>query len=92
MTERLRDVETQALRDLAPDTGAYMNEADPTEPEWQKAFWGENYKRLARLKRKWDPRGVFWCRACVGSEEWVVEGGDAIGQHEGRICRKGGAM
>ena len=86
-TEDLRNVRTQALRDLAPDTGAYVNEADPLEPDWQKTFWGENYPRLARLKKKWDPRGVFWCRPCVGNEDWVVEGGDAIGQHEGRICR-----
>ena len=88
VTEDLRNVRTQALRELAPATGAYVNEADPTEPEWQKTFWGENYARLAWLKKKWDPKGVFWCRPCVGSEEWVVEGGDAIGQHEGRICRK----
>lgn len=88
LTEDLRNVRTEALRELAPDMGAYVNEADPTEPEWQQTFWGDNYARLAKLKKKWDPNGVFWCRPCVGSEEWVVEGGDAIGQHEGKICRK----
>ena len=84
----LRSVRTQALRDLAPDTGAYVNEGDPTEPAWQKTFYGENYARLLRIKKKWDPRGVFWCKPCVGNEEWSVSGGDAIGQHEGKICRK----
>ena len=88
VTDDLRDVRVQALHDLAPETGAYVNEADPTEPDWQKTFWGENYARLADLKKKWDPQGVFWCRPCVGFDEWAVTGGDGIGQHEGQICRK----
>ena len=88
VTDELREVCVPALRDLAPNTGAYVNEADPSEPEWQKTFWGENYGRLKEVKEKWDPEGVFWCRPCVGHEDWTIEGGDAIGQHEGKICRK----
>lgn len=30
-----------ALRKLAPDMGAYVNEADPNETNWQEAFLGE---------------------------------------------------
>ncbi|KIW30416.1 uncharacterized protein PV07_06160 [Cladophialophora immunda] len=91
-TTYLRDVETQALRDLAPDTGAYVNEADPTEPDWQKTFWGDNYLRLLSLKRQWDPKGVFWCIPCVGhADGWTVKSDlgveGAIGQNEGRICK-----
>ncbi|OCT45356.1 isoamyl alcohol oxidase [Cladophialophora carrionii] len=91
-TTHLREVETQALRDLAPDMGAYVNEADPTEPNWQETFWGENYPRLLSLKREWDPEGVFWCVPCVGhGDGWEVKSDvgieGAIGQSPGRICR-----
>jgi hypothetical protein len=90
VTDELRNVRVQALRELAPDSGAYLNEADPTEPNWQQAFWGSNYPRLLDLKMKWDPDGVFWCLPCVGSELWTVSGGDGLGQDGGTICRVDG--
>lgn len=68
-----------ALRRLAPDTGCYLNEADPDEPDLPPAYWGGNYPRLLAIKRRWDPEGVFWCALCVGGGDWVVEGG--------RVCR-----
>ncbi|KAJ9613552.1 hypothetical protein H2200_003494 [Cladophialophora chaetospira] len=91
-TTHLRTVEVQALRELAPDTGAYMNEADPTEPNWQETFWGENYPRLLEVKRKWDPKGVFWCVPCVGHlDGWEIKSDlgveGAVGQNPGRVCR-----
>ena len=63
-----------ALRKLAPDTGAYVNEADPHEPDFQHAFWGDNYKRLLKIKRNVDPDDVLWCHPCVGNEKWEVVG------------------
>ncbi|RJE24366.1 FAD binding domain protein [Aspergillus sclerotialis] len=60
-----------ALRQLAPDTGAYVNEANPNEPDWQWSFWGPNYPRLQAIKQKYDPDGLFWCLHCVGSEAWT---------------------
>jgi len=90
-TRQLRTVQVEALRQLAPDSGAYMNEADPTEPHWQPAFWGANYPRLLALKKHWDPTGVFWCIPCVGHELWNVRGQygieGGIGQTPGRICK-----
>jgi hypothetical protein len=65
-----------ALRRLAPDMGAYVNEADPNEPNWQEAFWGSNYPRLLDIKRRVDPDDVLWCHPCVGSERWEVVGDD----------------
>ncbi|KAJ5754811.1 hypothetical protein N7533_004354 [Penicillium manginii] len=59
-----------ALRQLAPDSGAYINEADPYEPNWQWSFWGPNYPRLLSIKEKYDPDNLFWCRTCVGSEKF----------------------
>ena len=93
-TSYLRNIEIPALKQIAPDTGAYLNEADPTEPMWQQTYWGENYPRLLSLKRYWDPEGVFWCVPCVGHlDGWEVAGDQGmeggIGQAGGRVCRTG---
>jgi FAD/FMN-containing dehydrogenase len=65
-----------ALTALAPDTGAYVNEADPYQPNYHEAFWGENYPRLLKIKREMDPEDVFWCRVCVGNEKWQEVGNE----------------
>ena len=65
---------TAALRVAAPNTGAYVNECDYFEPNWQKAFWGPNYTRLARVKRRYDPKGLFTVHHGVGSEAWSTDG------------------
>jgi len=70
---------TEALRQLSPDTGAYFNEGDSYEPEWQGAFWGERYWMLRGVKRRADPKNVLWCRRCVGSEALVET-------KDGRLC------
>ncbi|EEP79262.1 predicted protein [Uncinocarpus reesii 1704] len=70
----LTNVEVPMLKRLEPDMGAYVNEADPNEKNFQKSFWGSNYGRLYRLKKKWDPRSLFIVRAGVGSEHWDKEG------------------
>ncbi|KAF7559013.1 hypothetical protein G7046_g5140 [Stylonectria norvegica] len=68
-TERnINRVQTEALRRLAPDSGAYLNEAYVKEPDFQRAFWGSNYARLREIKHAVDPGDVFWCHVCVGSE------------------------
>jgi Berberine and berberine like len=65
---------TAALRTAAPDTGAYVNECDYFEAEWQKAFWGPNYPRLSRIKRRYDPDGLFTVHHGVGNESWSPDG------------------
>ncbi|KAL1610206.1 hypothetical protein SLS60_001871 [Paraconiothyrium brasiliense] len=47
-----RDVtaKVQKLRDLSPETGAYFNEPDSYEPEWQHAFFGKHYEKLKEVK------------------------------------------
>ncbi len=40
------------LRAITPGGGTYGNEADVYEPDWERAFWGENYEELVRVKRK----------------------------------------
>jgi hypothetical protein len=66
----LTNTYVEALRVLAPDSGAYVNEADANEPNFQQAFWGSNYPRLLDIKRRFDPDDVFWCMPCVGNERW----------------------
>jgi hypothetical protein len=71
----------QKFRDLTPGAGAYFNEADFFEPEFQENFWGaENYERLRSIRAVWDPTGLFYCHHCVGSEDW----------EEGGMCRRQG--
>ncbi|KAK4176871.1 hypothetical protein QBC36DRAFT_186446 [Triangularia setosa] len=68
------------LKQLAPNTGAYMNEASPIEDQgWQRRLWGENYEKLKRIKRTVDPTDVLWCTPCVGNERWKQVGD--------RLCR-----
>ncbi|KAL1962101.1 hypothetical protein VTN77DRAFT_568 [Rasamsonia byssochlamydoides] len=72
----LRTQYVEALRQFNPDSGCYINEADPYEPNWQQAFWGSNYPRLLSIKKKYDPDDVFWCQPCVGNEGWRQIGRD----------------
>lgn len=50
--------------------GAYLNEANPDERNFQTSFWGDKYPRLYGIKQKWDPEGLFIVRKGVGSEDW----------------------
>jgi FAD/FMN-containing dehydrogenase len=63
-----------ALRVAAPGAGAYVNECDYFQADWQRAFWGPNYPRLARIKRRYDPDGLFTVHHGVGSEAWSADG------------------
>ncbi|KAK8095637.1 FAD-binding domain-containing protein [Apiospora kogelbergensis] len=80
---------TGLLRDVSPGAGAYINEADPGEPNWQQAFFGsDNYARLLQVKRTWDPWSLFWAPTTVGSEGWRVEAVDGYpNSQNGRLCR-----
>ncbi|KAH8881334.1 FAD-binding domain-containing protein [Thozetella sp. PMI_491] len=73
-TDRLTYQQSPLMKALEPDMGAYLNEADPGEINFQQSFWGANYPRLLKVKRKWDPRALFITRRGVGSEEWDEAG------------------
>ena len=53
-------------------SGVYMNEADPNEPDWRQKFFGSmtHYNRLKSIKNSVDPDGMFICKNCVGSDDW----------------------
>jgi hypothetical protein len=63
-----------ALRAAAADTGAYLNECDYFQGDWQKAFWGPNYSRLLEIKQRYDRDGLFFVHNGVGSEGWSADG------------------
>jgi FAD/FMN-containing dehydrogenase len=62
------------LLKAAPDAGAYVSESDWFQHRWQAAYWGENYPRLASVKQKYDPAGLFFVHHGVGSERWSPDG------------------
>jgi FAD/FMN-containing dehydrogenase len=64
----------RALQKAAPDAGSYVSESDYFNADWQRAFWGSNYPRLAAVKRKYDPDGLFFVHHGVGSEAWSADG------------------
>jgi hypothetical protein len=63
----------QARHVLSPLRGRQMAD-DYFQADWQKAFWGSNYSRLAAVKRKYDPDGLFFVHHGVGSEAWSGDG------------------
>jgi FAD/FMN-containing dehydrogenase len=63
-----------ALLAVAPRAGSYVSESDYFLDDWQTAFWGTNYSRLARIKQKYDPDGLFFVHHGVGSEAWSDDG------------------
>lgn len=70
-----RDIQLPILQNIAPPgSGAYTNEADTFERDFQTTFYGPNYARLSQIKRKFDPTDLFIVRSGVGSERWDTLG------------------
>jgi hypothetical protein len=68
------------IESVTPGSGAYMNEADFRQPNFQEVFFGDNYDALLAIKEKWDPDSLFYVLAGVGSQVWTVDA-------DGRMCR-----
>ena len=62
------------LRALASHGGAYVSESNYFESDFQHAYWGANHGRLAQIKQKYDPEGLFFVHNGVGSEQWSPDG------------------
>lgn len=69
-------------RDWAPDTGAYMNEANPFNSQFQQDFYGTSYDQLLEVKQKYDPTESLFVLSGVGSDAWEYD------LNSGRLCRK----
>ena len=59
---------------IAPGAGSYYSESNFFQKDWQRSHWGANYPRLAAVKRKYDPEGLFVVHHGVGSEQWLADG------------------
>ena len=58
-----------------PNAGAYSNEADSLETNFQSTFFGTNYARLGAIKTKYPTStDLFIVKAGVGSERWDADG------------------
>jgi FAD/FMN-containing dehydrogenase len=62
------------LRAVAANGGAYVSESNYFEADFQHAYWGKNHARLAEVKKKYDPDGLFFVHNGVGSEQWSPDG------------------
>lgn len=65
---------------LTTNSGAYLNEGDFQQPEWQKVFYGASYDALKVIKNTFDPYHLFYATTAVGSEYWST-------QADGRLCK-----
>jgi hypothetical protein len=68
-----------ALLKVVTHPGSYVSESDFFERAWQQSFWGSNYPRLAAVKKRYDPSGLFFVRHGVGSEDWSGDGFTRLG-------------
>jgi len=64
---------------LSSTPASYVWETDYFEPNWQTAFWGDNYARLKSVKDRYDPDGLFFVHHGVGSEAWSTDGFAKVG-------------
>ncbi|KAJ0158908.1 putative FAD-linked oxidoreductase [Colletotrichum tanaceti] len=73
------DTIVPALKALTPGGGAYLNEADRNEIEFETTFYGNNYAKLKAIKKLYDPLSTFYALTGVGSDDWEV-------RSDGRLC------
>ena len=62
------------LLKVVTHSGSYVSESDFFERNWQQSFWGSNYPKLAAMKKRYDPSGLFFVHHGVGSEDWSADG------------------
>ncbi|KAF4546559.1 Isoamyl alcohol oxidase [Lasiodiplodia theobromae] len=68
-------------REWAPETGAYMNEANPYNSEWKHDFYGSTYDKLVEIKKKYDPSESLYVINGVGTEGWEYD------LDSGKLCK-----
>ncbi|KAK3370113.1 hypothetical protein B0H63DRAFT_307763 [Podospora didyma] len=76
----MTDAIMPSIEAVTPGSGAYMNEANFQQPNFQKEFFGANYAQLNAIKGKYDPDNFFYATKAVGSEIWSIA-------NDGRMCK-----
>ncbi|KAK4501696.1 hypothetical protein PRZ48_007505 [Zasmidium cellare] len=77
---KMTDEFVPLLKEISPGSGTYINEADFQDPDFKEDYYGVNYDRLLRIKRKYDPNHTFYALTAVGSDYWGP-------QPDGRLCK-----
>ncbi|KAL3489202.1 FAD-binding domain-containing protein [Aspergillus germanicus] len=78
---RWNEPKEEMWREWSPNSGAYMNEANPYTSNFKHDFYGSNYDRLVDIKAKYDPSYSLFVLSGVGSDEWDYD------LDTGRLCR-----
>ena len=69
------------FREWAPTSGAYLNEANPYNVQFKHDFYGDSYRGLVDVKRKYDSTQSLFVLAGVGSDGWDYD------LQTGTLCR-----
>jgi hypothetical protein len=69
-------------RKWAPESGAYMNEANPLNTHFAHDYYGSNYPKLMQIKEKYDPNMTLYVLAGVGTEGWTYD------LNSGELCHE----
>ena len=56
-----------------PPAHSYQNFPDPALTDWRRAYYGENYHRLVRVKRTYDPAGFFSYPQAISSRPRTLD-------------------
>ena len=78
-TARRIDAATAELKQVAPGAGSYVSESNYFNTDWRRSYWGPHYPRLAAIKARYDPTGLFIMHHGVGSEAWSADGMTRVG-------------
>ncbi|RAK98119.1 putative isoamyl alcohol oxidase [Aspergillus ibericus CBS 121593] len=78
---RFNEAKERMWREWSPNSGAYMNEANPYDSNFKHDFYGANYDRLVQVKAKYDPSESLFVLSGVGSDKWDYD------LDSGRLCR-----
>lgn len=81
VSEDINENKETLWKEWAPNTGAYMNEANPFDPDFKNNFYGSSYDRLVEIKKKYDPTESLWVLSGVGSDEWDYD------LDTGKLCK-----
>lgn len=69
-------------REWAPESGAYMNEANPLNTHFAHDYYGSNYPKLLQIKEKYDPNMTLYVLSGVGTEGWTYD------LNSGELCHE----